>query len=413
MNRLAIAVVVGLIAGAAHAETLHDAVSAVLASNPTLAEAAARQEALAQTPDEARAAGRLTAEADASGGYSRFDYGKGASGTVTAALPIWSGGRVSAAVRAAKGDVAAGAQGLRDTRAALIQQVVAAYADLLYAQQAVAVAKADIDLLDRQVAEAQARYTLGQSTRTDVAQLQAQKESAVAALADATNAEQTVSATYRALVGRQPQALDATPPSPTGLPPTQDAARTLAVGANPMVVRQRRVADAAAARIAGERAERAPSIGLAGTYGYGVAFGPDVQGYESAAAGGLTFRLPLLTGGLVRARVRAAEATYNADRFAVAGAAREAERASDTAWANLASARARVASGERRVAAAELALKGVRAEYAYALRTTLDILVADESLRAAQLALAQSRSDVLLAQADLLRATGKLDEASY
>ena len=37
------------------------------------------------------------------------------------------------------------------------------------------------------------------------------------------------------------------------------------------------------------------------------------------------------------------------------------------------------------------------------LRTTLDILVADESLRAAQLALARSRSDALVAQAELLR----------
>ncbi|WP_174297774.1 TolC family protein, partial [Sphingomonas bacterium] len=70
-------------------------------------------------------------------------------------------------------------------------------------------------------------------------------------------------------------------------------------------------------------------------------------------------------------------------------------------------------AADRQVAAADLALKGVRAEYAFSLRTTLDILIADESLRAAQLALARSRSDVLIAQAALLRATGRLGRDAY
>ncbi|RZL51426.1 MAG: type I secretion protein TolC, partial [Sphingomonas sp.] len=56
---------------------------------------------------------------------------------------------------------------------------------------------------------------------------------------------------------------------------------------------------------------------------------------------------------------------------------------------------------------------GVRAEYSFSLRTTLDILIADETLRSAQLALARSRSDVLIGQAALLRATGQLGRDSY
>ena len=67
----------------------------------------------------------------------------------------------------------------------------------------------------------------------------------------------------------------------------------------------------------------------------------------------------------------------------------------DTAWANVVAARLRVGAGERAVAAAERALAGVKAEYAVALRTTLDILIADESLRGAQLSLAGSRADLL------------------
>jgi len=412
MNRGTIAVALALcFAGTASAETLHDAVVAAYQTNPQLAEAEARQEALAETPEQARAAGRLTVELDGAGGYSRFDYGKGSSGSVTASLPIWTGGRVASSVRAASRDVAAGAEGVLDARAGVLEAVVGAYADLLYAQQAVSVAHADIELLDQQVAEAQSRFKLGQATRTDVAQLEAQRESAIATLADAESSAAAVAAIYRATVGHSPGTLDDRLVSPAGLPTSIEAARSRAVENNPVVRQQRLTAGADAARIDQQRAERNPSLALGGTYGY--AAGEGQSGYNNAAVAGATLRVPLLTGGLVSSKVRQAEATYRADRFAIDAAQREAVRSAETAWANLVAAQSRVQTNTRRVEAAELALKGVRVEYGFSLRTTEDILFADESLRAAQLDLARSRSDVLIEQASLLRSAGLLDPDSY
>ena len=103
-----------------------------------------------------------------------------------------------------EGDVAAGAQNVRDSEAQLVTAVVGAYAELLYDQQAVDIAKADIALLDHQVAEAQARFKLGQATKTDVAQLVAQRASAVATLADAQATLDTTQAGYRATIGHDP-----------------------------------------------------------------------------------------------------------------------------------------------------------------------------------------------------------------
>ncbi|WP_267381977.1 MULTISPECIES: TolC family protein [unclassified Sphingomonas] len=118
-------------------------------------------------------------------------------------------------------------------------------------------------------------------------------------------------------------------------------------------------------------------------------------------------------GTVATSRVRQAEATYRADRFGIDAAERDATRLAETAWANLAAAQSRVQANARRVEAAELALIGIRAEYAFLLRTTLDILIADESLRATQLTLARSRSDALIGQAALLRSTGRLGPDSY
>lgn len=403
-----------LIASPVSAETLREAIVAAYAGNPQLAAARARQEALAETPEQARALGRLTAAGDGTAGYDRFGYGKGGIASVSAALPIWTGGRVPAAVRAAGRDVAAGAEGLRDTEAAILESVVAAYADLLYNQQAVEVARVGIERLDAQVAEARSRFGLGQATQTDVAQLEAQRASVVANLADAEGTLATVEAAYRAIVGQSAGVLTAEVPPPVRLPTTRDQARERAATGNPLLLQQRRAAEASAARIAQERAERAPSLGLVGSYGYGGRFrSGDLRGYDAGAVGGVALRVPLLTGGLVAARVRQAEANNRADRFGVDAAAREVERGADAGWALLTAAQGRLTANVEGLRAADLALRGVRAEYGFGLRSTIDILVADQSFRAAQLAVARSRGDVLIAQAALLRATGQLTADAY
>lgn len=396
----------------ARAETLADAVRWAMASNPALAAARDRQDALAETPEQARAAGRLTAEADASGGYDRFGYGKGGTGNVSAGLPIWTGGRVSSAVRAATRDADAGEETLRDTIADVIAQVVSAYADMLFQQQAAAIASADIALLDSQVGEARARFDLGTGTQTDVARLVAQREGAAATLASADASLASAAATYRAVVGRDPGTLAAAPADFVRLPTSLDEARRRSVIDNPAYLASLAARGAANARVGLARANGAPSVAVGGTYGYGFAIGRDPGGYPASATAGVTVRVPILTGGLVASQVRQAQANARAASHDAERAAREAVRSADTAWANVAASRLRVAAGERAVAAAERALAGVKAEYAVALRTTLDILIADESLRGAQLALAASRSDLLTGEAALLRAIGSLEPAA-
>ncbi|MBB4619303.1 TolC family outer membrane protein [Sphingomonas abaci] len=408
------ALVALLLASPAPAETLREAVAAAYAGNPQLAAARARQDALAETPEQARALGRPTLSTGATTGYDRLGEGTAGAATIDAALPIWTGGRVRSARRAAERDVAAGLEGLRDTVATVLQAVVLAYAELLYAQQAVDVARVGIDRLDRQVSETRARFDLGQATRTDVAQLEAQRASVVANLADAEGALATAEAAYRAVVGREAGRLSPTIPPPAALPTDRDAARRAAEAANPLLLQQRQVEAASAARIDQARADGAPALDLAGGYGRGMRIGPgDGRSYPVAGSVGLALRVPLLTGGLVPSRIRQAQATNRAERFQAEAARREAVRAADTAWASLAAAQARLHANVEGLAAADLALRGVRAEYGFGLRSTIDILVADQSFRAAQLAVAAARADMLVAQAALLRATGRLTASAY
>lgn len=392
MTRWLVSVAALLAAMPVSAETLREAIAAAYATNPQLTAARARQEALAETPEQARALGRPTVSAGASAGYDRLGYGNAGSASVSAVLPIWTGGRVRSAVRAAGSYVAAGAEALRDTKAAILQGVVTAYADLLFSQQAVEVARVG-ERLDAQVAEARSRFGLGQATRTDVAQLEAQRATVVANLADAEGALAIAVAAYRATVGRDAGALSAGIAPPAALPASRGDARRAAEAGNPLLLQQRRIVDASAARIDQARAERAPSFDLAGGYGRGARLSDgDLRGYEAVASVGVALRLPLLTGGLVPSRIRQAEATNRAERFQADAAAREAVRAADAAWASLTAAQARLQANIDGLAAADLALKGVRAEYGFGLRSTIDILVADQSFRGAQLAVASAFS---------------------
>ena len=414
MTKRLVAIALLLSAAPASAETLREAIAAAYATNPQLAAARARQEALAETPAQARALGRPTLSASGGAGYDRLGYGSSGNASVAADLPIWTGGRVRAAVRAAREDVAAGAEGLRDTEAAILQGVVLAYADLLYNQQAVEVARVGIERLDRQVEEARSRFNLGQGTRTDVAQLEAQRATVVANLADAEGALATAAAAYRAAVGQDAGALVADVPPPAALPADHGQARAAAEASNPLLLQQRRVVAGSAARIDAARAEGAPSLDLTGGYGRGLIVGDGrTRGYDAAASAGLSLRIPLLTGGLVPSRIRQAQATNRAERFQAEATQRETVRSVDAAWATLSAAQARLRANVDGLAAADLALKGVRAEYAVGLRTTIDILVADQSYRSAQLAVASARADVLVAQAALLRAMGRLDGSAY
>jgi outer membrane protein len=110
--------------------------------------------------------------------------------------------------------------------------------------------------------------------------------------------------------------------------------------------------------------------------------------------------------------VRAAEERNNADRQAIEEARRGVLRTVSQAWNSLVGARANLAANEEQVRAARIAFEGVRQEAQVGLRTTLDVLNAEQELRNAELSLVNARRDEYVASAVLLSAMGKL-EARY
>lgn len=420
---LAAACSAGLMAGVfstVHAETLADAIALAYQTNPTLQQ----QRASARITDEgvvqAKTGFRPTVGAtlDVSGSNTNPPAGpdvkiSGSSATVSISQPLYTGGRASANLSAAEADVLSAREGLRSVEQSVLVNVVQAYVDVRRDLERLRIAKENVAVLQRQLDESNARFDVGEITRTDVAQSQARLASARAGLSTAQAQLEVSRAAYAAIVGQTPGELAPEPTLAGLLPASVDQAFEAAQTTNPGVTSAKYSEDAAAARVAVAKAGYRPTISARAGLGYAAdktsGIGSQFDDYSRTLSGGITASVPLFTGGLTTSQVRAAIERENAARSATEGAKRTAIQQVSNAWSNLLASRANLVSNEEQVRATRIAFEGVRQEQQVGLRTTLDVLNAQLELSNAELALVAARRDEYLASAVVLQAMGQLD----
>lgn len=433
-------------AGAAGAETLADAIALAYQTNPTLLAQRATQQALDETYVQARAGWRPTIGLTGQAYYQHTDYGHesssvlsqsggtpGSTGSgapiaasssgqapadynygyaaLTASQPLYTGGKTAAQVSAAEAAVKAGREQLRATETSVLQGVITAFEDVRRDQQFLKIRNDSVTELAGQAAETQAKFTVGQVTRVDVAQAQAQLAAAQALLSGARAQLAISRAEYVAVVGQTPGELAEAPLLP-GAPPTIDAAFDAAEAQSP-ILRQAELTEAASrARIAAARANLRPNLTAQASYGEEGALQPFVgRDFDGVATAQLIFTQPIFTGGLNGSLVRQALAQNNADRISIDATRRNVVQSVSQAWETLVGDRASVTSDVTGLAAAQTAFDGIREQYRVGLSTTLDVLIQQQTLESAQLSLSSARHDAYVAQANLLAAMGRLEVA--
>ena len=417
-----------LAAGGARAETLADAIALAYGSNPTLQGQRATQRALDETYVQAEAGYRPTASVQATittdsnnqqssrrlpGQNNNVPSGQSQTSSVALTLtqPLYTGGRVASQVSAAEAGVLAGRELLRATEENVLQGVVQAYADVRRDQESVAIAQEDVTLLGRQLEESRARFEVGEITRTDVAQTEARVAAAQAQLSAAQARLADSRAAYAAVVGRNPGDLAPEPSLARFLPATVDLAFAAAERDNPQIRQSDYAEQASAARVAAAKAQTRPSVALQASLGYaggslGVASPFANYSHDLSATAVATF--PLFTGGLTSSQIRQAAENNNVDRIAIEATRRQVLLSVSRAWNQLLGARASLVANLEQVRAANIAFEGTRQEAQVGLRTTLDVLITEQDLGNAELALVTARHDEYVAASALLAATGSL-----
>lgn len=408
---------------AAHAETLQGALAKAYENNPTLTGARAGQRANDENVPIQKSFGlpEVNTRADYEEniiipGNSFNSPMRSVTGSGQLSVPIYQGGAVRNAVRAAKYRVEAGQADLRATEASVFSQVVGAYMDVIRDQAIVQLNQKNVSVLRTNLQATSDRFEIGDLTRTDVAQSEARL---ALAEGDLRNAEANLIGsreTYIRLVGDAPTDLQA-PPTLPNLPANAEEAVAIALNSNPDIEAANQLVSASKADIGAAKASRAPKLSatLSGNYNNylgslnsGVV-GIGVTQETSAAAAGVSVTLPIFTGGRRSAQVRQAQSRgsqaieqyVETERGVIAQT-----RGAYAAW----QANERIITAtQQAVSANALSLEGVRAENSVGTRSILDILNAEQEYLNTQVQLVSAQRNSYVAAFSVLAAMGKAE----
>lgn len=326
--------------------------------------------------------------------------------SVRASTLLFGSGRVLASTRQARAQIASAVALYQEAVQNVALEFTQAYAETMFAREALAAQQESLANLEEQVRFARANQREGFLTRTDVAQAEARVAQAQADLARVRSRLTEAMQLYTRVVGHPPGELQRPPPL-EGLPANVDDALAYALDEHPALV-------AAAAEVAGANAavDLAASNGrlrlfLESTNSTFDAIGGTndfAQEFESSVSVRVT--VPLFSGGANRSRVRQQRYVRDASRYSLIYAQRRVTQHVNVSWSELDSARARLEASRTRLEAAELANRGTRREQQFGQRSMIDVLNQEQERLAARVALAEAERDVVIAERVLAAAIG-------
>ncbi|MGE3143107.1 MAG: TolC family protein, partial [Hyphomonadaceae bacterium] len=215
-------------------------------------------------------------------------------------------------------------------------------------------------------------------------------------------------ARYLQVVGAAPGVLAPPPTPPPALPESLDEAVVQALSLNPALRQAREAERIASAQTDVERSALRPQLSAVARAERADDVGaPGVR--EDSASAVAQLSIPLFEGGYARSRVRQARINEARAGALTEESRRQAIQAVAGAWNEYRAAQHLEASSQAQLEASELAYRGVEAERAVGLRTTLDVLNAQQELLDARLAVANAGRDSYVAAHALLQAIGRLD----
>jgi outer membrane protein len=424
-RRLLVATLLGstLFSASASADTLRDALVSAYETNPSLTAAREGQKATNEGVPLAKANGRPDVTVQPTyfenimqDGGSSVTQARGVNINGTVSAPLYAGGGIRNAIRAAENRVEAGFANLRGTESAIFSAVVGAYMDVIRDESIVELNRAQVGVLSVNLEATRDRFEIGDLTRTDVAQSEARLALATSSLESARANLIRSKEIYIQLVGREPGRLEAPPPLPN-LPETPDTAVNVALENNPDLISAREGREAAGFDRRAANASRLPTVSVFTSPSYSNALNSvssNIPGFQAdnssfTAQAGVRATIPLYQGGQPAAQIRQAQARLGQAQELEIAAEREVIAQTRASYASWKAAQDVIRASERAVSANELSLEGTRAENSVGNRTILDILNAEQELLNSKVQLVTARRNAYVAGFTLLAAMGRAE----
>ncbi|MEO1608477.1 MAG: TolC family outer membrane protein [Pseudomonadota bacterium] len=409
---------VASMASSAHAETLREALLSAYRKNPQLdaerSNLRATDEDVAIARSNYRPSIGLSGDVSAQKQNTSPDITSGDRTTYPAGYSLSLNQQVLSGTRGhtvnlTEANLRAGRETLRSTEQTILLNAVTAYMNVVRDTAIVELRENNVRVLSRDLKATQDRFSVGEVTRTDVAQSRARRSQSVSDLELARANLKSSRANYEQVIGHPPGSLSEPEPPYSILPKTLPEATRRAELENPNVLTAFHVEQARYHDVKANAGQLLPTFDVDATYSNRYSGGGDLSTTqtETGTVTG-TLRVPLYQRGLVSAEVRQAKQQHIRAMQLLEQERNEAREAAISAWAQLTASRAQLNSTQSQVEASRIALSGVREEEEVGQRTLLDVLDAEQELLDSQVLLISNRRDLVVNAYTVLSTVGGL-----
>ncbi len=325
----------------------------------------------------------------------------------TVTQTLFNGQQTANRTRAAESQVSGAREALRVLEQTVLLQAATIYMDYLRDSAIVEVQKSNVRVLEQTLKQTKDRFSVGEVTRTDVAQSEAQLAAGRTQLLTAEANLTTTRSNFRRIIGNEPVALAPGSPVDRFLPGALPAAVDLGLTQNPNVTAAMFGIDVSHLQVKVNEGALLPTVTLQASAQQSYEQTLTIQrSFGASAIAQLS--VPVYQGGGEYALIRQSKETLAQQRLNLEQVRDQTRANVVTAWGQLVAGKAQVQSAQSQVAASEIALNGVREEAKAGQRTTLDVLNAQQALVNARVALVTAQHDRVVASYSVLDKVGRL-----
>ncbi len=320
---------------------------------------------------------------------------------------LFNGNQTANKTRVAESQVSGAREALRVLEQTVLFSAASIYMDYLRDSAIVEVQKSNVRVLEQTLKQTRDRFNVGEVTRTDVAQSEAQLAAGKTQELTAESQLVTTRSNYRRIIGNEPDNLAPGSPVDRFLPSSLPQAVELSLIENPNVTAGMYGVDVNFLQVKINEGALLPTVVLQGSV---------QQAYEQTLISQRSFgasavaqvNVPIYQGGAEYSLIRQSKESLAQQRLNLETTRDQTRANTVTAWGQLVAGKAQVSSAQAQVQASEIALNGVREEAKAGQRTTLDVLNAQQALVNARVALVTAQHDRVVASYSVLTNIGRL-----
>ncbi len=292
----------------------------------------------------------------------------------------------------------------------ILHKAIDAFTNLILARETLDINSKNLNLLIRQVENDKIRRDRGQITNTDLAQSESSLAGAQAQFAKAKSDLLISKLNYENIIGKidDPNQLQKNSNAIVSIPNTLNEAINLSKQNNPDILIAKLDLEKSEKDLAISESDLKPSASLSLERSYSDDLTSTIDEREKDTLKA-TLSWPFYSGGKKRSTINKNSNLTTRKRLLLDDAVRTNDTNVASAWSSLQSSESFLNSVKVQVGASQIAYEGVTAEYERGSRTTLDVIQSNALLLSAQISLADSEKNYLMAQYNLLKAVGLLN----